>query len=91
MSLNFRIYSFNIRDSLHLELAGDFDGSSACEVINKILEHGKSVYEIFIDTHNLKIIYPHGREIFQKELREIKKQFNNITFIGRNGHENLVN
>lgn len=90
MSSNFQIYSFNTRESLHLELAGDFDGSSACELINKIIEYGKSFYEIFIDAHNLKIIHPYGRDIFQKELRAIKKQFNNITFIGRNGLENLA-
>ena len=90
MSLNFQIYSFKNRENLHLELAGDFDGSSAFELINEILEHGKSFYEIFIDTHNLKIIHPYGKEVFQMRLRAIKKQFNNITFIGRNGHENLV-
>ena len=90
MSLNFQIYSFKKRESLHLELVGDFDGSSACELINKILEDGRSFYEIFIDTHNLKLIHPYGREVFQIRLREIKKQYNNITFIGRNGRENLV-
>ena len=90
MASNFQIYSLKTRESLHLKLAGDFDGSSAYELINKISEHGKSSYEIFIDTHNLKSVHPYGREVFQIRLREIKKQYNNITFIGRNGRENLV-
>ena len=90
MSLNFQIYSFKNRENLHLELAGDFDGSSAFELINEILEHGKSFYEIFIDTHNLKSVHPYGREVFQKRIGALKKRFHSITFIGRNGHEILA-
>ena len=41
MASNFQIYSFKTRDSLHLKLAGDFDGSSAYELINTLTEHGK--------------------------------------------------
>ena len=90
MSSNFQIYSLKNRKSLRLKLSGDFDGSSAHELINKISEHGKSFYEILIDTHNLKSVHPYGREVFQKRLRAIKKHLNCITFIGRNGHENLA-
>ena len=87
MSSNFQIYSLKTRESLHLKLAGDFDGSSAYELINKISEHGKSSYEIFIDTHNLKSVHPYGREVFQKRLGTFKNQFHGITFVSRNGHE----
>ena len=90
MSSNFQIYSLKNRESLHLKLAGDFDGSSAHELINKISEHGKGFYEIFIDTHNLKSVHPYGREVFQKRFGALKKQFHSITFIGRNGHEILA-
>ena len=40
MASNFQIFSYKTKDSLHLKLAGDFDGSSAHELINKLLEHG---------------------------------------------------
>jgi len=36
MATNFHVFSYKIRDSLHLKLAGDFDGSSAHELINTI-------------------------------------------------------
>jgi hypothetical protein len=87
MASNFQIYSLKTRESLHLRLAGDFDGSSAYELINIISEHGKSFYEIFIDTNNLKSIHPYGREVFQKRLSALKKQFHSIIFVGKNGRE----
>ena len=87
MASNFQIYSFKTRDSLHLKLAGDFDGSSAYELINTLIEHGKDFYEIFIDINDLKSIHPFGRDVFQKNLRASNKLFRNLVFIGKNGHE----
>ena len=87
MASNFQIYSFKTRDSLHLKLAGDFDGSSAYELIHTLTELGKGFYEIFIDTNDLKTIHPFGRDVFQKNLGNSKKLFRNLVFIGRNGHE----
>ena len=87
MASNFQIYSFKTKESLHLKLVGDFDGSSAYELINKISEHGKRFYEVFIDTTDLNSIYPFGKEIFQKRFGALKKQFHNIIFLGNNRHE----
>ena len=87
MASNFQIYSFKTRDSLHLKLTGDFDGSSAYELINIITEHGKGFYEIFIDTNELKAIHPFGKDVFQKSLGNSNKLFRNLVFIGKNGHE----
>jgi len=87
MASNFQIYSFKTRDSLHLKLAGDFDGSSAYELINTLTELGKGFYEIFIDTNDLKTIHPFGKDVFQKNLGSSNKLYRNLVFIGRNGHE----
>ena len=87
MASNFQIYSFKTRDSLHLKLAGDFDGTSAYELINTLAEHGKGFYEIFIDVNDLKSIHPFGRDVFQKNLRSSNKLYRNLVFIGKNGHE----
>jgi len=87
MSSNFQFYSFKTRNSLHLKLAGDFDGSSAYELINTLKSHSKGFYEIFIDTNDLHSIHPYGREVFQKRLGALKNQFHGINFIGKNGHE----
>jgi anti-anti-sigma regulatory factor len=88
---NFQIYSFKTRDSLHLKLAGDFDGTSAYELINTLAEHGKGFYEIFIDINELKSIHPFGRDVFQKNLRSSNKLYRNLVFIGKNGHEIGIN
>jgi len=87
MASNFQIYSFKTRDSLHLKLAGDFDGSSAYELINILTEHGKGFYEIFIDTNDLMTVHPFGKDVFQKNLRSSSKLHRNLIFIGKNGHE----
>jgi len=39
MAANFQIVSYKTRDSLHLKLNGDFDGTSAYELINTIKDH----------------------------------------------------
>jgi len=87
MASNFHIYSFKTRDSLHLKLAGDFDGSSAHELVNTLLEHGNKFYEIFIDTNELNTIHPFGKDVFQKKLGTSSKLYRNLVFIGKNGHD----
>jgi hypothetical protein len=72
MASNFQIFSLKNRNSIHLKLAGDFDGSSAYELIRTLTEHGKGFYEIFIDTNDLKSIHPYGREVFQKRFGTVK-------------------
>jgi len=88
---NFQIYSFKTRDSLHLKLTGDFDGTSAYELINTLAEYGKDFYEIFIDINDLKSIHPFGRDVFQKNLRSSNKLYKNLVIIGKNGHEIGIN
>ena len=68
MASNFKISSFKTSDSLHLELTGDFDGSSAYELINTLADNSKGLYEIFINTNDLKIIYPFGRQVLKRDL-----------------------
>ena len=91
MASNFKIYSFKTSDSLHLKLSGDFDGSSAYELINILSEQGKGFYEIFIDTNDLKTIHPFGRDVFQKTLGSINTLYRNLVFIGKNVHEIGIN
>ena len=90
MASNFQIYSFETKNSLHLKLAGDFVGSSAYDLIHTLTKHSKGFYEIFINTNDLNSIHPLGREVFQKKLGGLKNNFCGITFVGRNGHEILV-
>jgi anti-anti-sigma regulatory factor len=83
MAANFQILSYKTRDSLHLKLNGDFDGTSAYELINTIKDHGSNFYQIFIDTNNLRTIYTFGRNVLQKNFVDLKK-LSNLIFIGKN-------
>ena len=87
MASNFQIYSYKTRDSLHLKLNGDFDGSSAHELINILNEAGSSYWEIFIDTNGLKTIHPFGRSVFEKNFNVLNKKISNLIFIGENGNK----
>ncbi|MGB2927595.1 MAG: hypothetical protein WBB70_01650 [Desulfobacterales bacterium] len=83
MAVNFQILSYKTRDSLHLKLNGDFDGTSAYELINTIKDHGSNFYQIFIDTNNLRTIYAFGRNVLQKNFGDLEK-LSNLIFVGEN-------
>ena len=87
LASNFQIFSYKNRDSLHLKLSGDFDGSSAHELFNTLKKNDADFLEIFIDTNNLKTINSFGRDVFQKKLGNLKHQFSNLIFIGANKHK----
>ena len=91
MASNFHILPYKTRDCLHLKLAGDFDGSSAHELINTLVDNDKGYYQIFIDINDLKTIHPFGKEVLEKKLGSINKQFKNLIFIGENSHELSMN
>ena len=78
--------SYKTRDSLYLKLEGDFDGTSAYELLDTLKKYGTDFYEIFIDTSDLKTIHPFGSEVLQKKLGTFKQKFNNFIFIGENRH-----
>jgi hypothetical protein len=87
MASNFHIFSRETRDRLHIKLEGDFDGSSAYELLETLKKYGSVFYQIIIDTNGLKTIYPFGVEVFQKKLGTFDQEFNNLIFIGANGHK----
>jgi hypothetical protein len=86
MASNFQILTHKTRDSLHLKLYGDFDGSSAYELLNALMERSANFFQIFIDTNDLKTIYPFGRDVFKNNLGTFKKRSSNLVFIGENKH-----
>jgi len=87
MASNFHIFSYKTRDSLHLKLEGDFDGNSAYELLETLKKYSSVFYQIFIDANDLKTIYSFGEEMFQKKLGIFSQKFNNLIFIGENGHK----
>lgn len=74
MALNFKIIRHQNSENLHLKLIGDFDGTSADELINALRSsrgiHGK----IFIHTSSLKSVHPFGADLFKRKCRCIVRQ-----------------
>jgi hypothetical protein len=84
MANNFIFLSSHIRDIIRLKLYGDFDGSSACELINFLKNFINDFNQIFIDTNNLNTIYPFGMDVFKKNLSALGININNIFLTGKN-------
>ena len=91
MASNFRILFYETKDSLHLKLFGDFDGNSAHELFNALLDRGIGFYQIFIDTDDLNTIHEFGRDVLQKKLDRFTRKFNKLIFTGRNEHQITTN
>jgi len=84
MAQNFKISIHRTLDNLYIRLMGDFDGSSAWELINAIRENLNSFKFIQIDTSKLKKVYPFGREVFRSNLLNVTDERIRIKFSGSN-------
>ena len=84
MARNFKIFMHQAIDDLHIGLRGDFDGSSALELIHMLKQNLNRNGRILIDTHNLKKIYPFGRDVFNYNFSKFKNHRTRIRFIGPN-------
>jgi len=84
MASNFKISVHRNSDSLDLKLMGDFDGTSACELLNVMMEKCAGVHRVFIHTDGLKDIYPFGQDTFQNSLYLLKDRPFRLVFTGEN-------
>ena len=84
MAQNFRMNIQRANEKLYIRLIGDFDGSSAWELINAIRENLNNFKFIQIDTSKLKKVYPFGREVFEHNLQSVKDTRIRIQFSGPN-------
>ena len=84
MAANFKLFLHKTSDSMHVKMWGDFDGSSAHELLKAIQTNAPGAYQVFIDTENLDNIYSFGKQVFQNNLGAIRKQSQKLIFIGRN-------
>jgi len=83
MAANFRISVHRNSGSLHMKLMGDFDGSSAWELLNVLKKCATDVCRVIIHTSALKSIYPFGLDTFQQNLRALEGYPERILFNGR--------
>ena len=66
MASNFGIDIDKTSDGVGLKLAGDFDGTSAYELIYAIKKLPEDTGKITICTDGLKNAYPFGLDVFQQ-------------------------
>jgi anti-anti-sigma regulatory factor len=85
MACNFRILLHQNSDSVHLKLIGDFDGSSAHELLKTIKTYSTNANKVFIHTDGLKDVHPFGKEVFHKNFNEVSKPDVHFIFTGDNG------
>ena len=84
MATNFRITMNRTKDSLHLKLMGDFDITSAHELLDVLKRNLNGVYRVILDTDNLENIYRTGRETFRSSLSGLNAYPLHIECTGEN-------
>ena len=82
MASNFKILIRRSEGSIHLGLHGDFDGSSAHELINLLKKYSHSDAEIHIYTDGLNQLHPFGMRIFTKSIGIMNDCADRILFFG---------
>jgi len=82
MASNFKIFSQLNNGDLHLKLMGDFDGSSAYELLNTLHSHHGRVDHMVVHTDGLSSIHPFGLGIFHKNC-SAKILARHLTFTGK--------
>lgn len=86
MATSFKIVMHENSDNLHLRLAGDFDGSSASQLLEVLKDRAPAVQRVFIHTSGLGEIHPFGQGVFEKRTSELREEMQKITFTGEKAH-----
>lgn len=85
MANNFKILPRQKKGTLHINLSGDFDGSSAYVLINYLRENcNPNLRRILIYTCGLSNIYPFGSHMFRKNLYLLHQYLEKIVILGTN-------
>ena len=84
MAKNFRISTHRNDENLHLKLMGDFDGTSAFELLNVLKGKSDRTSKVFIHTSGLRNIYPFGLNVFHNNLNVLKGKLVELVFTGEN-------
>ena len=86
MACNFRIHVHRNGDGVHFKLIGDFDGSSAHELLNNIKTYSSIANQIFIHTNGLKDVHPFGKAVFHNNFNDVNKKDVFFIFTGEYGN-----
>jgi len=84
MAQNFSITAIKTGNDTHLKLTGDFDGSSALELIYFMNNSLNTYDKVFINTDYLVLIEPFGVNVFRYNLGLLSKNSGHFVFTGNN-------
>jgi hypothetical protein len=82
MASNFGISVDKNSDGFGLKLAGDFDATSAYELIYAIKKLPDDILKISIHTDGLKNIFPFGLDVFHRNMSPLDGQSKKMVFTG---------
>ena len=84
MAKNFRVCTKEIdQKSLAVQLFGDFDATSACELIDILDDVVKKNGKVAIDTSGLKSINAFGLDVFIPRMSRLTRKWSDIQVTGR--------
>jgi anti-anti-sigma regulatory factor len=87
MASNFAIVIHTGSGRISLKLAGDFDATSAYELIHAIKKLLEPMANVCIDTNGLKRIHPFGLHVLGRSMRSLNGQSAKIVFKGKNASQ----
>ena len=87
MASNFKITSYRTSGNLHIKLMGDFDGSSAWQLMNLLKKSSNGFHRVIIHTSCLNNIYPFGLHTFHQNLGDLKGDHTHLLFTGINASQ----
>ena len=87
MASNFGIGIHKNSNGLGLKLAGDFDGTSAYELIYAIKKLPEETAKICIFTNGLKNIHPFGLNVFHRFMSSLNGQSSKFVFTGNSASQ----
>ncbi len=82
MSSNFKILVHTNDNKLHMKLFGDFDGTSAHQLLNHIKKLHQKFPTIFVHTNCLKELIPFGVGVFNSHLGDLDRNRIRLVFTG---------
>ncbi len=82
MASNFRIAMHHNGSTLHFKLMGDFDGTSAYQLLEGLKKTYNGINRVIVHADSLKMIHPFGRDVFQSRFYELNGHSIRIFFTG---------
>jgi len=77
-------------ENVHLKLVGDFDKSSACDLLEALNKYGHGTSRIFIHTNSLNKVHPFGLRMFHENLKLPGGSSLKLIFTGDNYYRFLL-